>query len=132
MAPTLEFEHYVTPDPSTTFSHQYFVPVTFEKMSDVKLFYPTILGKGSIKAWTFSNEIHVTTAAMTIRPCEMIPHYEDICGIIDEMPVAHAASARSVCLSLTIPGKQDWVVFYHFSKVCPATISMLMLAHIGL
>ena len=65
-------------------------------------------------------------SATIIEPRETIPHYEDIRGIMDEMPGAYAASARSVRLGLLIPQSRDvWVIHYHFSKVTHGSLFSL-------
>lgn len=117
MSSTIELEKFLSPNPNTTFSHQYFGSLTFEKATTLKFSYPTILAKGSVQSWAFCDEIYTTSSSTTIQPCELIPHYEDIRGIVNEMPEAYAASARSVRLALSLPNREDvWVVHYHFLK----------------
>jgi hypothetical protein len=119
MSSALEFEEYLSPNPGTVFSHHYFASLTFERTIELKFSYPTILPKGSVTAWAFSNEIHTTLSATSIQPGETVPHYEDIRGIIDQMPEAFALMARSVCLTLLVPDRKDpCVIHYHFLKAC--------------
>ena len=68
--------------------------------------------------WNFNTTIHNTPHATTIQPFELIPHYDDIHNIIEMMPQAYAKLARSVNITLSIPGTSPWEVTYHFSKVC--------------
>jgi hypothetical protein len=117
MSSTIELEKFLSPNPSTKFSRQYFGSLTFEKATALEFSYPTILAKGSVQSWAFCDEIYTTSSATTIQPCELIPHYEDICGIVNEMTEAYAASAHSVRLALSLPDREDvWVVHYHFLK----------------
>lgn len=119
MSLATQFEQFLAPDPSAVFSHQYFGSLTFEGTlaSELRTCYPTILPRHSVKSWTFRDEVCTISTAMTVRPSEMIPHYEDIREIIDQIPEAYARSARSVRLNLLILGCRDvWVVDYHFSK----------------
>ena len=118
MSSVIELEEFLSPNPNTTFSRQYFGSLTFEKATTLKFSYPTILAKGSVQSWAFCDEIYTTSSATTIQPCELIPHYEDIRGIVNEMPEAYAAAAaHSVRLSLSLPDREDvWVVHYHFLK----------------
>ena len=117
MLSTVQFEEYLTPCPDITFSHQYFALLTFERASDVKFSYPKILPKGSVKEWAFDDVVYQTIEATTICSHELIPHYDDIRGIIEKMSQAYATSSRSVRLSLLNSGSQNCrVVYYHFSK----------------
>ena len=119
MLSTTLFEHFLTPSPRVVYSHCYFTTPTFEETLFLENSYPTPLPQGSIKDWAFDSTVHDTPEASTIMPFEWIPHYDDICNIIEQMPHAYAESARSIHLMLSIPGeKSPWVVFYHFSKAC--------------
>ena len=59
--------------------------------------------RGSIKDWAFHATVHDTPETSTIMPFEWIPRYNDIRGIIEQIPRAYAESTRSVRLMLSIP-----------------------------
>ena len=83
MSSVIELEKFLSPNCNTTFSSQYFGLLTFEKAMALKFSYPTILMKGSVQSWAFCDEIYTTSSATTIQPCKLIPHYEDIHGIVN-------------------------------------------------
>lgn len=111
------FQCFLTPSPETTYSHEYFTHLTFDDALNLKKVFPNPLPKGSVVTWTFDKTVHNTPQALTILPLELIPHYDDIRNIIEVMPQAYAELARSVNLTLSIPGASPWKVTYHFSKV---------------
>ena len=79
--------------------------------------FPNSLPKGSVLTWTFDTAVHNTPQALTIQSFELIPRYDDIRNIIELMPQAYVESARSVNLTLSIPGASPLDITYHFSKV---------------
>ena len=85
---------------------------------NLKNTFPNSLPKGSVLTWTFDTAVRNTPQALTIRPFELIPHYDDIRNIIELMPQAYTDMSRSVNLTLSVPGASPWEVTYHFSKVC--------------
>ena len=111
------FQSFLTPSPKVAYSHQYFSTLTFEDALNVKNSFPNSLPKGSVLTWTFDTAVHNTPQALTIRSFELIPRYDDIRNIIELMPQAYVESARSVNLTLSIPGASPLDITYHFSKV---------------
>ena len=116
---TLECQRFLTPNAETPYSHQYFQSLTFEDTLALKNAYPVSLPTGSLLEWRFDRAVHNSSQAVTVQPFELLPHYDDVRGIIDQMPSAYAESNRSVRLALSIPGSHcPRVVFYHLLKVC--------------
>jgi hypothetical protein len=118
MSSSESFQCFLTPSPEIPYSREYFTRITFEDALNLTNIFPKSLPKGSVVTWSFDNTVHNTPQALNIQPLELIPHYDDIRNIIELMPQAYAELARSVNLTLSIPGASPWEVTYHFSKVC--------------
>jgi hypothetical protein len=119
------FTTYSSPRPSQLYSSTYFCEINFRNATEVV--YPAIYEPNTISGWTFTSEVP-TDADSDIRPNEGIPDIADLCPIMREMEQKFSDGARSVAVSLSVPGGTVNEL-YHLSKAIFLSISVEHLSH---
>ncbi|KAF9005381.1 hypothetical protein BDZ89DRAFT_1145151 [Hymenopellis radicata] len=109
---------YERPPPTRSYSQEQFSSITFSEVNGISL--PATLPRGALLGHCFSTQVPVALASVAIVAEDtLIPHEDDLRGILPLMRDAFAKGMRSVIVDVRLNATSDEThrFLWHFQKV---------------